>query len=163
MSNKDFTVLNEDIITFNEPRQVLEIKLDEGATPPKKKYKGDAGADICANETVTIMPNSVVAVKTGNYFLLPFGFEAQIRSRSGLALNNKVFVLNSPGTIDQGYTGEIKVILYNIGEEPFVVNKGDRIAQVVLAPIVEMPIEIVDSLEKTDRGDSGFGSTGISG
>ena len=141
----------------------LKIKLDEGAIAPKKKYAGDAGADIYAYESIVIMPNSTVAVKTGNYFLVPKGFEVQIRSRSGLALNYGIFVLNSPGTIDHGYTGEVRVILHNVSDKPFEVNKGDRIAQAVIAPVVTMPVLIVDHLEKTERGDSGFGSTGISG
>lgn len=139
----------------------LKIKLDEGAKVPEKKYEGDAGADIFSNENVEIKPGETVAVGTGNYFSIPEGYEVQIRSRSGLALKNNIFVLNSPGTIDHGYTGEVKVILHNLGKETFKVEKGDRIAQAVVSALVKIPIAIVESLEETERGDSGFGSTGM--
>jgi len=142
-------------------KNTINIKLDEGAKLPVRKHKNDAGADLFSNQDVVIPSGETRVVGTGNYFSIPKGFEVQIRSRSGLALKNSIFVLNSPGTIDSGYIGEIGVILHNASKEDFIVSKGDRIAQAVIAPVCLLPFEVVDELEDTERGSGGFGSTGV--
>ena len=125
---------------------------------PTYQTSGSAGMDIYAavNEPIIILPRQTVLVPTSLAIALPDGFEAQVRSRSGLAARYGVFALNAPGTIDSDYRGEIKVILSNFGDEPFVVNRGDRIAQLVIAEF-----QLVDELPDTHRSDGGFGSTGI--
>jgi len=121
----------------------------------------DAGMDIFANEDVIIKTKSWGLVKTGIAMELPDGFEAQVRSRSGLAVKNGVFVLNSPGTIDAGFRGEIGVILCNLGESDFKVVKGSRIAQLVVSKLTEFEYNEKDTLSNSDRGEKGFGSSGI--
>jgi dUTP pyrophosphatase len=140
----------------------LRIKrLHPDATLPAYAHESDAGMDVCSVDDLTISPGGRALVRTGLVFLLPPRTEAQVRSRSGLALKKGVFVLNSPGTIDSGYRGEVGVILANTGDEPFEVKKGDRIAQVVLAPVTQATIAEVDVVDATDRGAGGFGSTGV--
>ena len=119
----------------------------------------DLGANIDGN--LIIEPGKTVIIPTGLALSIPKGYEAQIRPRSGLAAKNKISVLNTPGTIDADYRGEIKVILINLGSEPFKIEKGLRIAQMVICPIVKAQLEEVDDLNETERGDGGFGSTGI--
>jgi dUTP pyrophosphatase len=121
-----------------------------------------AGMDLQAanNETVILHPGDVILVPTGIAIALPEGFEAQIRPRSGLALKHRVTVLNAPGTIDADYRGEIKVMLINHGSEPFHIARGMRIAQMVIAQYIQAGIALVDSLDETERGTGGFGSTG---
>ena len=136
------------------------IKLDDNAIVPEYKTKGAAGADIFSNESVSIHPRSWKLIKTGLRIKVPDGFEAQVRPRSGLALINGVTVLNSPGTIDSDYTGELGVILMNHSEYYVEIQHGDRIAQLVISPVVRAEFSIVDSFEPTERGDGGFGSTG---
>ncbi|MEJ5245390.1 MAG: dUTP diphosphatase [Bacteroidota bacterium] len=130
---------------------------------PTYQTSGSAGMDIYAavNEPITILPRQTVLVPTSLAIALPDGFEAQVRSRSGLAARYGVFALNAPGTIDSDYRGEIKVILSNFGDEPFVVNRGDRIAQLVIARYEKAEFQLVDELPDTHRSDGGFGSTGI--
>lgn len=130
---------------------------------PKYEHFGSAGMDLRANinEPVTIMPNNRVLIPTGLHVAIPEGYELQIRSRSGLALKKGIFCLNSPGTIDHCYTGDVGVILANFSNEPFVVEPGDRIAQAVLNKFETINWVPVSELEKTDRGDGGFGSTGV--
>lgn len=130
---------------------------------PTYQTSGSAGMDIYAavNEPITILPRRTVLVPTSLAIALPEGFEAQVRSRSGLAARYGVFALNAPGTIDSDYRGEIKVILSNFGDEPFVVNRGDRIAQLVIARYEKVEFQLVDELPDTYRSDGGFGSTGI--
>eukprot|EP01050_Picozoa_sp_SAG11_P000025 SAG11_NODE_1_length_64905_cov_182.268355_25_plen_201_part_00 len=130
------------------------------------KYVDDSGMDLRANLTssLTIKPNEISLVPTGIHFELPEGMEIQVRPRSGLAINNGITVLNTPGTVDRGYNGEIKVILINLGKENFKVNHSDRIAQAVISPVVSgrwAKIIKVDSLNNSDRSDGGFGSTGV--
>lgn len=129
---------------------------------PEYKTTGAAGADLCAclNESVIIKPGERVLIPTGLKVEIPCGFEIQIRPRSGMALKNGVTVLNTPGTIDSDYRGDIGVILINLGEADFVINNGDRIAQMVVAPVVQAKFYITDSLSVTDRNEAGFGSTG---
>jgi len=139
----------------------LKVKLGPGAKMPNKKFPTDAGADICANHTETIPVGERRTIHTGLYFKIPKKYEVQVRSRSGLAAKHGVFVLNGIGTIDESYTGEIMVVLYNSGTEEFRIDMGDRIAQIVLSPIYTYSIKEVDVIEETDRGSGGFGSTGV--
>lgn len=137
-------------------------KLHEDAEAPVYAKPGDAGADLKSIENLVIPPDTTCMVKTGIAIELAGGYEAQIRSRSGLALKKSVFVLNSPGTVDEGYRGEVCVILRNEGSEDFVVNKGDRIAQMVIKPVVQAKFDVVPYLTATLRGEDGFGSSGVS-
>lgn len=140
----------------------LKIKrLSPDAILPSYARKGDAGLDLCAAETVDIAPGERHLVKTGIAIELPLGTEAQIRPRSGLALKHGITVLNAPGTIDQGYRGEIAVILINHGKTSFSVKIGSRIAQMVIHPVSTVMLEEILVLSETARGSGGFGSTGI--
>jgi dUTP pyrophosphatase len=143
--------------------KILIKKLCKNATIPEYKTSGSSGFDIsaCLDENIILAPKSVTMVKTGLSLELPEGFEAQVRSRSGLALKNGVFVLNSPGTIDNDYRGELCVILANFSSEPFTIEHGMRIAQVIVARYQQFPLEIVQELTETQRGSGGFGSTGL--
>jgi dUTP pyrophosphatase len=140
----------------------LQIKrIHPQAVLPAYAHAGDAGMDVCSVDELTIEPGARALVKTGLVFLLPEGWEAQVRPRSGLALKKGVTVLNSPGTIDAGYRGEVGVILINLGREPFAIKPGDRIAQIVLAPVTQAEIREAAAIDETDRGTGGFGSTGV--
>ena len=132
----------------------------EGLPPPAYATGGAAGMDVVAAEDVTIAPGARHAVATGFAMAIPEGYEVQVRPRSGLALKHGVTCLNTPGTIDSDYRGEVKVILANLGDAPFAVNRGDRIAQLVPAPVQRAALDLVDSLDETSRGSGGFGSTG---
>lgn len=142
----------------------IEIKCipEEGAVVPSYETVGSAGADIRAflQESVIIKPLERAMIPTGLKFEIPLGYEMQIRPRSGLAAKNGVTVLNTPGTIDSDYRGEVKIILINLGSEDFVVNNGDRIAQAVIAPVTQGVFSIASELSSTSRGEGGFGSTG---
>lgn len=138
----------------------ISIKNSHGAEIPRKATDGSAGYDIYSAETVTIPAMARRAVSTGIYMSIPRGYEGQVRSRSGLCLSNGIVVLNSPGTIDSDYRGEVKVILYNSGDSEFTVETGMRIAQIVFAKVAECNIVVVDDLESTAR-QGGFGSTGL--
>ena len=144
----------------------IEVKCvaAKGAVIPSYKTEGAAGADVCAlvTEPVTIASGSFAMIPTGLFFEIPQGYEIQVRPRSGLAAKNGVTVLNTPGTIDSDYRGEIKVILINLGASDFTVNSGDRIAQMVIAPVTQASFTLTDSLSETERGAGGFGSTGVS-
>ncbi len=122
-----------------------------------------AGADIraCIEENITIRPGERLLVPTGIFIELPMGYEAQIRPRSGLAIKHGISLVNSPGTIDSDYRGEIKVIMINHGTEDFVICRGDRIAQMVIAPVLRGTFIPADKLGETERGSGGFGSTGV--
>ncbi len=136
-------------------------KVHPEAIIPKFQKEGDAGLDIHAIEDYALNPGEHSLVDTGLKMELPKGFEAQVRPRSGLALKSKVTVLNSPGTIDSGYRGKVGVLMMNHGSEVFEVKKGDRIAQLVIAKHETPDIEEVDELEDSQRGEGGFGHTGI--
>jgi dUTP pyrophosphatase len=136
-------------------------KLVAEATPPCFSNPRDSGADISSIEELVIQPGEVKVVQTGIAIRLPSGYEAQIRSRSGLAAQNGVHVLNSPGTIDETFIGQIGVILYNAGKLEFKVEKGMRIAQLVIKPVPRVIYKQVESLGVTKRGACGFGSTGV--
>ena len=143
----------------------IKCVASKGAVIPEYKTSGAAGADICAllDAPLTIPAGKFAMVPTGLFFEIPEGYEVQIRPRSGLAAKNGVTVLNTPGTIDSDYRGEIKVILINLGAADFTINSGDRIAQMVVAPVTQTAFSITDSLSETERGAGGFGSTGIAG
>ena len=117
--------------------------------------------DICAAESVNLRIGKRAAVATGFAFAIPAGYEVQVRPRSGLALKNGITCLNTPGTIDSDYRGEVKVILANLGDEDFLIKTGDRIAQIVVAPVTHATMVEVDALDATKRGSGGFGSTGV--
>jgi dUTP pyrophosphatase len=140
----------------------LKVKLINAAAKlPAYAHPGDAGMDLCSAEDKAIEPGQTVLIKTGIKIELPAGTEAQIRPRSGLALNHSLTLLNSPGTIDEGYTGEIGIIMINHGKHLFKVEKGMKIAQMVIAPVLRVEITEVKELSDTSRGEGGFGSTGL--
>ena len=138
-------------------------RLDHNRDLPLPAYAtaGAAGMDVVAAEDMTIAPGARHAVATGLALAIPVGFEIQVRPRSGLALKHGVTVPNTPGTIDSDYRGELKVILINHGDTTFVVQRGDRIAQLVLAPVTRATWLEVEQLDETARGEGGFGSTGV--
>ena len=142
--------------------KILVKKTNKEVTTPKYKTDGSSGVDLSAflEKKVVIKPNSSELIPTGLQVAIPEELEIQIRPRSGLAAKESIGVLNSPGTIDSDYRGELKIILFNHGKEDFIINNGDRIAQMVLVPILKMEFEEVDSLPDTVRGQGGFGSTG---
>jgi dUTP pyrophosphatase len=136
--------------------------FDNSHSLPFYATEGSAGMDVCAmiEEEIVIKPSEISIIPTGLSIELPNGYEAQIRPRSGLAIKSGVTVLNSPGTIDSDYRGEIKIILINLGKSDFIVKKGDRIAQMVINKFEKVEWEESDNLEKTERGEGGFGHTG---
>lgn len=135
-----------------------------GLPLPEYETDGSAGCDLRAalKEPITLQPGKRALIPTGLKMALPKGYEAQIRPRSGLAYRHGITMLNTPGTIDSDYRGEVKVLAINHGEEEFTIKHGDRIAQMVIAPIQQIEIQQVYELPKTRRGDGGFGSTGVS-
>ncbi len=156
----------------NSPKE-LPMRLDEieialmrlphgdGLPLPAYATPGAAGMDVVSAEALILVPGARHAVVTGFAIAIPAGFEVQVRPRSGLALKNGVTCLNTPGTIDSDYRGEVKIILANLGSEPFEIKRGDRIAQLVPAPVQRARFALVDSLDETTRGVAGFGSTGV--
>ena len=142
--------------------KVLIKKLDTTVELPAYKTDGASGMDLMAfiKEPITLKPNSSCLVPTGLSVAFSKDFEIQIRPRSGLAAKNSISVLNTPGTIDSDYRGELKVILFNHGNKDFLINNKDRIAQMILTPVVKMDLEETDNLPETIRGEGGFGSTG---
>ncbi len=142
--------------------KVLIKKLDPEIKLPEYKTDGASGMDLVAfiKESLTIKPRTSSLIPTGISVAFSENYEIQIRPRSGLAAKNNISVLNTPGTIDSDYRGEIKIIIYNHGNNDFIVNNGDRIAQMILAPVVKMELEETDNLPETVRGKDGFGSTG---
>ena len=142
--------------------KVLIKKLNPKAELPKYKTEGSSGMDLMAliENPITIKSQNSALIPTGLSIAIPKDIEIQIRPRSGLAAKSNISVLNTPGTIDSDYRGEIKIILFNHGKEDFVINNNDRIAQMILMPIVKAEFEEVENLPKTLRGSGGFGSTG---
>ena len=142
--------------------KILIKRLSKEVPLPKYETSGSSGMDLAANinANIQISPGKTAIVPTGLALSIPKGFEVQIRPRSGLAANQKISVLNTPGTIDADYRGEIKVILINLGQESFKVEKGLRIAQMVVCPVVQAQLKEVDDLSETERGKGGVGSTG---
>ena len=143
--------------------EVLIKRLSKNIELPKYETNGSSGMDLSANieKQIKIEPGKTSIIPTGISVSIPKNFEIQIRSRSGLAAKSQISVLNSPGTIDADYRGELKVILINLSNKTFVVDRGTRISQMVLCPIVKAKFKEVDNLEDTDRGTGGFGSTGL--
>ena len=142
--------------------KILVKKLDPSIELPAYKTEGASGMDLMAfiKEPINISPNSSYLVPTGLSVAISENYEIQIRPRSGLAAKNNISVLNTPGTIDSDYRGEIKVIIFNHSKQNFIINNGDRIAQMILNPILKMELEETDNLPDTVRGEGGFGSTG---
>ena len=144
------------------PIEIRIQRLPNGGGLPLPAYASDgaAGMDVVAAESLTIRPGTRHAVATGFAMAIPAGYEVQVRPRSGLALKHGITCLNTPGTIDSDYRGEVGVILVNLGQEPFVIRRGERIAQMVVAAVAQASIAEVESLDETARGAGGFGSTG---
>ena len=140
--------------------QLKRLAHGEGLPAPSYATEGAAGLDVVAAEDLTLEPGARHAVATGFAIAIPPGFEVQVRPRSGLALKHGITCLNTPGTIDEDYRGEVKIILTNLGGEPFEVRRGERIAQLVPAPVLKAAFEEVADLDDTGRGAGGFGSTG---
>ena len=143
--------------------EVLIKRLSDNVELPKYETNGSSGMDLSANidKQIKIEPGKTSIIPTGISLAIPENFEIQIRPRSGLAAKNQISVLNTPGTIDADYRGELKVILINLSDKTFVVEGGTRIAQMVLCPIVKAKFKEVDNLDNTSRGAGGFGSTGL--
>jgi dUTP pyrophosphatase len=146
-----------------EPVDIAVKRLDHAGDLPLPSYEtaGSAGMDVRAAEELVIAPSKRGLIGTGFAFAIPAGYEIQVRPRSGLALKKGVSIPNTPGTIDSDYRGELKIILINHGEEDFVIQRGDRIAQIVVAPVQRGNLVEVDNLDDTARGSGGFGSTGV--
>tara|TARA_B100000579_G_scaffold184045_1_gene149972 strand:- start:1180 stop:1617 length:438 start_codon:yes stop_codon:yes gene_type:complete len=142
--------------------KVLVKKLDSKVKLPSYKTKGSSGMDLMAfiNNPIKVFPNTSVLIPTGLSIAIPEDVEIQIRPRSGLAAKSNIGILNTPGTIDSDYRGELKVILFNHGNKEFIINNNDRIAQMILMPVLKVDFEEVDELPNTLRGSGGFGSTG---
>ncbi len=138
----------------------IDLQLIEGGVAPQYQTAGAAGMDLCSSETFDLKPLERRAIRTGVKIALPEGYEAQVRPRSGLAMKHGLAMVNAPGTIDSDYRGEIRVILINLGQEVVRLNLGDRVAQLVIAPVTKAEWNIVDQLDETDRGEKGFGSSG---
>lgn len=145
----------------------VRLPHGEGLPPPAYESEGAAGMDLRAalaqGETLTLAPGATALVPTGLSLRIPAGYEGQVRPRSGLAAKHGVTVLNSPGTIDSDYRGEVRIILINHGPAPFSIARGDRIAQLVIAPVTRAALAEAASLDETARGSGGFGSTGVAG
>ena len=146
-----------------DPIDIAVKRLDHAGDLPLPSYEtsGSAGMDVRAAEELVIAPSKRGLIGTGFAFAIPAGYEIQVRPRSGLALKKGIGILNTPGTIDSDYRGELKVILINHGDEDFVIQRGDRIAQIVVAPVQRGNLVEVEDLDETARGSGGFGSTGI--
>ena len=142
------------------PIAIRRLPHGDGLPLPAYASQGAAGMDVVAAEALTLAPGARAAVATGFAVAIPEGHEIQVRPRSGLALKHGVTCLNTPGTIDSDYRGEVKVILANLGQEPFAIARGDRIAQLVPAPVLRATLIETDALDDTVRGTGGFGSTG---
>jgi dUTP pyrophosphatase len=149
---------------INKIGGIMELKvkkLRDDAIVPSYNFDGDSGFDLVSLEYCELQPKSQTLIKTGLAFEIPYGYEMQIRPRSGLALRHGITLTNSPATIDSNYRGEVGVIVYNLGDYPFKINKGDRIAQAVICPVVYVDIKEVNELTDTNRGGGGYGSTGV--
>ncbi|WP_294192721.1 dUTP diphosphatase [uncultured Sphingomonas sp.] len=146
----------------SEPIRIAVQRLPNGDDLPLPAYatNGAAGMDVVAAEDIVLEPGTRAAVATGFALAIPTGYEVQVRPRSGLALKHGVTCLNTPGTIDSDYRGEVKVILANLGRDSFAVRRGDRIAQLVPAPVLRAELALAETLDNTARGAGGFGSTG---
>jgi dUTP pyrophosphatase len=162
--DEEMRSLNEDFENY-KPKLYLGFKvLNPDAVLPKYNYGGDSGFDLHSVEEITIEPFGRALVPTGISLDIKDGYEIQVRSKSGLALKEGLFVLNSPGTVDNSYTGEIKAIIFNTNQQPYTIKKGMKVAQAVLCPVVNgswVNLEEVTEISDKERGENGFGSTGI--
>lgn len=139
---------------------IIEVVLAEGASLPSYQTPGSAGLDLCCAESFSLAPLERKLIPTGVRMAIPPGYEGQVRPRSGLAVKHGLSMVNTPGTIDSDYRGEIKVCMINLGQSTVEIERGERIAQLVICPIVRAELSVVGSLENTSRGEGGFGSTG---
>ena len=156
--------MDEAIMSGDHQIPLKFTKISENAVDPKYNYPSDSGFDLYTTTDVKITGFGRSLVPTGLKFDIPEGYEIQVRSKSGLAINQGLMILNSPGTVDQGYNGEIKVIMFNTNPQTVEITKGQKIAQAVLTPVVAgkwVHLSEVDTINKKERGDNGFGSTGI--
>jgi len=146
----------------NKSPEIQILPLRDRASLPKRMTEGAAGFDLAAalDEPMVLEPGARASVPTGLAMAIPPGFEGQVRPRSGLARRHGISLVNAPGTIDSDYRGEVSVLLINLGQEPFRIQSGERIAQIVIAPVAAPTIKIVESLPDSERGSGGFGSTG---
>ena len=143
-----------------KPNLKVRMVCNDPDLMPIYATPGAAGMDLCCAQDAYIFPDQVTVIPTGISLEIPDGYEAQVRPRSGLAAREAVTVLNSPGTIDSDYRGEVKVIVFKHGPKSLILKKGERIAQIVFAPVAKAELIVVKSLDETERGDNGFGSTG---
>jgi dUTP pyrophosphatase len=160
----DVKKLEEDMLNYTPKLSLGYSKLHEDAVEPKYNYEGDSGFDLHSIDEITLPPFGRALVPTGLSFDIKDGYEIQVRTKSGLAINQGLMVLNSPGTVDNSYTGEIKVIVFNTNTEPFTITKGMKVGQAVLCPVVNgkwVELTKQTKIKDKDRGDKGFGSTGI--
>ena len=160
----DVKQLEKDMINYTQKLSLGYVKLNENAVTPSYNYESDSGFDLYSTEEITIPAFGRTLVPTGLSFDIKDGYEIQVRSKSGLAINQGLMVLNSPGTVDSGYLGEVKVILFNVNNHEVKINKGMKVAQAVLSPVVNgkwVSLEERNKIENKDRNDKGFGSTGI--
>ncbi len=160
----DVLSLEKEMENYQDTLEFRFSKSNEDAKDPKYAYTSDSGFDLYSIEDKWIHQNDRALISTGLHLDIPEGYEIQVRSKSGLAINQGLFVLNSPGTVDEGYTGEIKVILFNTTKEKIKIEKGQKIAQAVLCPVVSgkwISFVQVDDVNSKDRNENGFGSTGI--
>ena len=160
----DINSLENEMNNYTPKMDLGYKKLNSEAIDPKYNYEGDSGFDLYSTEEIVIEPFGRALVPTGLAFDIKDGYEIQVRSKSGLAINQGLFVLNSPGTVDSGYLGEIKVILFNTNKDAFTIKKGMKVAQAVLSPVVNgkwVNLELRKDLGNKDRNSNGFGSTGI--
>lgn len=142
-------------------RVSISVQLLDGAMLPAYQSEGAAGMDLCANESFELRPFERRLVGTGIRVAIPDGFEGQVRPRSGLALRHGISMVNTPGTIDSDYRGEVRVLLINLGDAPVAFQRGERVGQLVICPIAKAQLQVVATLEDTARGENGFGSTGV--
>lgn len=156
--------LEEELYNESIKSELYVQRVHEDAILPSYAYPTDSGFDLCSVEEISIEPFGRALVPTGLKFNIPKGFEIQVRPKSGLAIKEGITVLNTPGTVDQGYNGELKVIVFNTNSKPFTIKNKMKIAQAVLCPVASgnfVSIVEVDNVEETDRGENGFGSTGL--
>lgn len=141
----------------------LDPQIAQDISLPAYETSGSAGMDVCAavNADIAIEPGHIEVIPTGFAVAIPAGFEIQVRPRSGLAINHGIAIVNAPGTIDSDYRGEVKIGLINLGNHPYCIRRGDRIAQLVVAPVVRAAFNVIGELDDTDRGSGGFGHTGV--
>lgn len=160
----DLKGLENEFKNYSPKKTINYRKLNDSSPEPMYNYESDSGFDLYSTEEITIPSLGRVLVPTGLIFDIPDGFEIQVRSKSGLAINQGLFVLNSPGTVDSGYLGEIKVIIFNTNPFEYTIKQNTKVAQAVICPVLNgkwVNLEKVDSIEDKDRNNNGFGSTGL--